>query len=306
LKKIPIKDFCEALDLEIWHSKEDYITLSDSSINRPGLQLYGFFEHFDSDRVQLIGKVEISYLRSLHPNEAQSKINDFFSYYLPCLIVCWGEDAKDLFLQSAIENEQTLLVSKQSTTKVIYRVINYLDLHLAPLISMHAVLVEIFGVGVLITGSSGIGKSETALEIVKRGHCLIADDVVEVKRISDSHLVGEAPDVLKYFMEIRGIGVIDVATMYGVGSVKESNEVDMVIKLQDWNEKGVYDRLGLDETYMNILGIEVPEVIIPVSSGRNLSSIIETAAINNRTKKMGINSAQIFCERVIQNNVKDQ
>ena len=246
--------------------------------------------------------MEVSYLLSLDPEVRKQKIDDFFSYDFPCFIVCWDLDETHLFEDAAQKYGRTLLKSKEHTTSLFYDLVNYIDQLSAPRISLHGVLVEVFGVGVLITGPSGIGKSETALEIVKRGNCLIADDVVEVKRIRDGHLMGTAPELLQHFMEIRGIGIIDVKTLYGARAVKKDVEIDMVIRLENWDERSPYDRLGLDEQTLEILGLEVPEVMIPVSGGRNLACIIETAAINNRTKQYGYHSAQVFCDRVAHQN----
>lgn len=303
--KVSLDDFCKDIKLEKIYYQSTELNLVNSGINRPGLQLHGYYEHFDSYRVQVIGKVEVSYLLDLEPEERNRKIDDFFSYEFPCFIVCWDLDETHLFEAAARKYGRTLLKSKENTTTLFYDLVNYIDQLSAPRISLHGVLVEVFGVGVLITGPSGIGKSETALEIVKRGHCLIADDVVEVKRIRDGHLMGTAPELLQHFMEIRGIGIIDVRTLYGARAVKKDVEIDMVIRLENWDERSPYDRLGLDEQTLDILGIEIPEVMIPVSGGRNLACIIETAAINNRTKQYGYHSAQVFCDRVAHQNDLD-
>lgn len=295
---VKLNDFCKDLNLEVVYNYSDEVDLTDSGINRPGLQLHGYYEHFDSNRIQVIGKVEVAYLLDLDPEVRKRKIDTFFTHDFPCFIVCWGLDEVDMFIMAAKKHQKVLLKSKEHTTSLFYHLVNYIDQLTAPMESLHGVLVEVFGVGVLITGPSGIGKSETALEIVKKGHCLIADDVVEVKRIRDSHLVGTAPEILQHFMEIRGIGIIDVKTLYGARAVKRTVEIDMVIRLENWDERSPYDRLGLDERQMEILGLKVPEVMIPVSGGRNLACIIETAAINNRMKQYGYNSAQIFCDRV--------
>jgi HPr kinase/phosphorylase len=303
--KVNLDDFCKEVSLEKVFYKSPELDLTGSGINRPGLQLHGYYQHFDANRIQVIGKVEVAYLLDLDPEVREQKIDDFFSYEFPCFIVCWDLDETDLFEAAARKYGRTLLKSKEHTTSLFYQLVNYLDQISAPKISLHGVLVEVFGVGVLIMGPSGIGKSETALEIVKRGHCLIADDVVEVKRIHDGHLMGTAPELLQHFMEIRGIGIIDVRTLYGARAIKKDVEIDMVIRLENWDERSPYDRLGLDEQKFEILGIEIPEVMIPVSGGRNLACIIETAAINNRTKQYGYHSAQIFCDRVAHQNEMD-
>ncbi|QSX08269.1 HPr(Ser) kinase/phosphatase [Alkalibacter rhizosphaerae] len=302
MKEILISKFCKELDLEIvCDGGHDAIHLSNSSINRPGLQLYGYYDHFDSDRVQIVGMVENSYLNSLKAEEKLEKLGKFFTYHFPCLVIAWDLDIEDDLLDLANKYHRVVLKSKKETTKVINQVINYLDVELAPVISVHGVLVEVFGVGVLITGSSGVGKSETALELVKRGHRLITDDMVEIKRIGD-RLHGVAPKFLKQYMEIRGIGIIDVRTLYGIGAVKESMELDMNVHLEHWDSEKYYDRLGLDEEYHRILDVDIPRVVIPVTSGRNLAIIIEAGARNNRLKYMGINSAQEFCDRISKSN----
>ncbi|MBF7096496.1 HPr(Ser) kinase/phosphatase [Alkalibacter mobilis] len=302
MKEILIEDFCRDLGFEILcDGGHETITLTNSSINRPGLQLYGFYDHFDSDRVQIVGKVEESYLNSLDPVEKSKKIEKFFTYHFPCLVIAWDMNVDGDYVKCANKYGRIVLKSKKETTKVINNVINYLDAYMAPIISMHGVLVEVFGVGVLITGSSGVGKSETALELVKRGHRLITDDVVDIKNVGD-RLTGSAPELLKQYMEIRGIGIIDIRTLYGIGAVKESVQIDMNIHLEMWDATKYYDRLGLDDEYTNILKVDVPKVVIPVTTGRNLAIIIETAARNNRLKYMGINSAKDFCDRIALSN----
>lgn len=300
--KVKLDEFCKDLNLEKIYYHANEMDLNGSGINRPGIQLYGYYKHFDANRIQVIGKVEIAYLLDLDPEVRKQKIDDFFACEFPCFIVCWDLEEVALFLDAAKKHGRILLKSSEATTSLFYHLVDYIDRISAPMVSLHGVLVEVFGVGVLITGPSGIGKSETALEIVKRGHCLIADDVVEITRVRDSHLMGTAPLVLQHFMEIRGIGIIDVKTLYGARGVKQVVEIDMVIRLENWDERSAYDRLGLDEKKLDILGIEIPEVMIPVSGGRNLACIIETAAINNRTKQYGYHSAQVFCDRVAHQN----
>ncbi|WP_303862019.1 HPr(Ser) kinase/phosphatase [Alkalibaculum bacchi] len=293
-----LKEFCDNLDLEIvYDGGYEEVAITNSSINRPGLQLYGFYNHFDEDRVQIIGKVEDSYLRHLPPEESKEKISTFFSYSWPCLIIAWDIENGE-FLEAAKKHNKILLKSKLTTMKMMMKTIQYLDDYLAPTVSIHGVLVDVFGIGVLITGSSGVGKSETALELVKRGHRLISDDVVDIKKVSDNRLLGTAPELLKQYMEIRGIGIIDVRTLYGIGAVKESVDIEMCIHLEHWEAQSYYDRLGIDNQYMNILGVDIDKVTIPVTSGRNLAIIIETGARNNRQKAMGINSAQDFLDKV--------
>lgn len=306
MKEILISKFCKDLDLEIvCDGGLDGIQLTSSSINRPGLQLYGYYDHFDYDRVQIIGMVESSYLNSLPPEEKKKKLETFFTYDIPCLVIAWDLDAEDAYLELANKYNRVVLKSKKETTKVINQVINYLDAELAPLVSVHGVLVEVFGVGILITGSSGVGKSETALELVKRGHRLITDDMVDIRRIGE-RLLGTAPKLLKQYMEIRGVGIIDIRTLYGIGAVKESVEIDMNVHLEHWDSDKYYDRLGLEDEYHRILEVDVPRTVIPVTTGRNLAIIIEAAARNNRLKHLGINSAKDFCDRISRSNEGDK
>ncbi|MDD4690667.1 MAG: HPr(Ser) kinase/phosphatase [Eubacterium aggregans] len=299
---INIKDFCKEMDLEIVHCEFETFELYDGGINRPGLQLHGYYEYFDASRIQIIGKVEMSYLMSLDERLREKRINDFFSYNFPCFIVCWDLPQVQLFEEAAEKQNRILLKSKEKTTSLTYRLVDYVDTLTAPRTGIHGVLVEVHGVGVVITGASGIGKSETALELIKRGNSFIADDVVEITCHHSHTLMGEAPEMLRYYMEVRGIGIIDVRMLYGAKSVKRSVEIDMVIRLENWNDRSPYDRLGLDEETTDILGVEVPLVTIPVSGGRNLAAIIETAAINNRMKAAGFRSAQIFCDNIARHN----
>lgn len=297
--EISIERICKDLNLEnIFDGHHDKISINNSSINRPGLQLYGFYEHFDYDRIQIIGKVEYTYLSHLDDKDKEKQIDVFFSYPFPCFVIAWGLDVDEYIIKASKKYGKIILRSHLETSKIMFKIMHYLDDYLAPIISIHGVLVEVYGVGVLITGTSGVGKSETALELVKRGHRLISDDVVDIKKTGDTHLTGSAPELLKQYMEIRGIGIIDVRTLYGIGAVKESVEIDMCIHLELWEKGRNYDRLGLDDEYMDILGLNVTKVTIPVSSGRNLAIIIETAARNNRQKAMGVNSAQDFCDKI--------
>ena len=302
LCSIEVDEFLEEMDLTAIYSEKKNFELWDEGLNRPGLQLHGYYEYFDAGRIQIMGNVEMSYLLSLDPELRRKRIDHFFSKNFPCLIVCWDLPELDMFVESAQKYNRILLKSKERTTNVFYRLVDYIDSKIAPKTSMHGVLVEVHGVGVVITGQSGIGKSEVALELLKRGNSFIADDVVEITLKHGHALVGEAPEMLRYYMEVRGIGIIDVRMLYGAKSVKSSVEVDMVVQLEKWSDHAPYDRLGLDENNINILGAEVPLVTIPVSGGRNLSDIIETAAINNRMKAVGYHSAKIFCDAVAERN----
>ncbi|MCR4991283.1 MAG: HPr(Ser) kinase/phosphatase [Lachnospiraceae bacterium] len=267
-------------------------------INRPALQMAGYFEHFEATRLQVIGFVEYSYMEGL-PEARQKEIySKLLGSDIPAIVFCRELAPNELFLKSAIENNVPILGTKKATSAFSAEIIRWLNVQLAPCISIHGVLVDVFGEGVLITGESGIGKSEAALELVKRGHRLVTDDAVEIRKVSDETLVGSAPDVTRHFIELRGIGIIDVKTLYGVSSVKDTQNIDLVIHLEDWNKEKEYDRLGLEEEYIEYLGNKVVCHNIPIRPGRNLAVICESAAINHRQKKMGYNAAQELYRRV--------
>ncbi|SJZ81703.1 HPr(Ser) kinase/phosphatase [Garciella nitratireducens] len=298
---ISVQQICQDLKLEIIHkSSNEVIEISSSEINRPGLQLCGFYDYFDQDRVQIIGKAEWSYLSSLSKEQRQKRIEDFFSYYFPCLIVAWNLEIYDEMLEYAKKYDRNLFATPLHTTQVMNKMINYLNDKLAPNIKTHGVLVEVYGIGIFIIGASGVGKSETAMELVNRGHRLIADDLVEIKKLEDNRLIGSAPEMLKHFIELRGVGIVDVKTLYGVGAVKNAVDIKMVIELEEWKEGKYYDRLGIDTEFTEILGVSLPKVTIPVMPGRNLSIIVETAARNHREKIMGYNAAKVFVDKVYQ------
>jgi HPr kinase/phosphorylase len=277
----------------------DDILISVADINRPGLQLSGYFEYFGSDRIQIMGKGEMAYLESLSPEERYTRLDEYFKHGFPCLVVARGLEVLPEMIDVGKKYNIPVLRTNDVTSRFLSGLIRYLNVELAPRITKHAVLVEVYGEGILILGESGVGKSETALEIVKRGHRLIADDVVEIRKVSDKTLLGTAPDIIRHLMEIRGVGILDVKNLYGVGSVKIQETVNLVIQLELWDEKKDYDRLGLEEEYIDILGIKVPLLIIPVRPGRNLAIIVEVAAMNNRQKKMGYNAAKALNERVM-------
>ena len=299
---IDVEEFCSVLELKILYCEKRDFDLFDAGINRPGLQLHGYYEYFDESRIQMIGKVEMSYLMSLDPRLREKRIEDFFAKDFPCFVVCWDLPQADIFVKYAKKYHRIVFKSKEKTNSLIYRLVDYIDAKTAPKTSIHGVLVEVHGVGGVIMGASGIGKSETALELVKRGNSFIADDVVNITRRHGNMLMGEAPEMLRYYMEVRGIGIIDVRMLYGAQSVKSAVPIEMVIRLENWNEHSPYDRLGLDEETTDILGVDVPLVTIPVSGGRNLAAIIETAAINNRMKEEGVRSAQIFVDNIAKHN----
>lgn len=273
-------------------------------INRPALQLTGFFDHFDAERVQIIGYVEYTFLEKMPEERKKEVYDELLSYKIPCIIFCRNLQPEPALLEKANEMEIPIFSTDIKTSSFTAELIRWLNVQLAPCISIHGVLVDVYGVGVLIMGESGIGKSESALELIKRGHRLVSDDVVEIHKVSDDTLVGTAPDITRHFIELRGIGIVDVKTLFGVLSVKETQNIDLVITLEDWNRDKDYDRLGLDEEYTEFLGNKVVCHQLPIRPGRNLAIIVETAAINHRQKKMGYNAAQELYKRVQQNLAK--
>lgn len=279
----------------------DEIKIGQSDVNRPALQLTGFFNYFDSERVQIIGKVEYTYLQTLETEKRIEVLEKLISSKIPCLILSRDLEPMQELLDAAIKFQVPLLQTNKATSYFMSEIIRYLKVELAPRISIHGGLVDVFGEGVLIMGESGIGKSEAALELIKRGHRLVADDVVEIAKVSDETLLGTSPDIIRYLIELRGIGIIDIKTLFGVGSVKERHSIDLVIKLEDWDPKKEYDRLGLEEEYTEILGNKVICHTIPIRPGRNLSIIVESAAINHRQRAMGYNAAQELNDRVMGN-----
>lgn len=275
--------------------------ITTSDVNRPALELAGFFDHFARERVQVIGMVEHSYLEQLEPEVRKERYRQLFSYNVPCVVLCRDYEPEEDVLKIAGEFGVPILGSSYVTSSFLSEVIYYLSKTLAPCISIHGVLVDVYGEGVLIMGESGIGKSEAALELIRRGHRLVTDDVVEIRKINDVTLVGTSPDVTRYFIELRGIGIIDVKTLFGVECVKEKQNIDLVIKLEEWKKDKEYDRLGLTEEYTEILGNKIVCHSIPIRPGRNLAVICEAAAVNHRQKKMGYNAAQELYRRVQEN-----
>ncbi|MFI3208012.1 MAG: HPr(Ser) kinase/phosphatase [Eubacteriales bacterium] len=270
-------------------------------INRPALQLAGYFDHFESDRVQIIGYVEFTYVESMSDEQKYDRYEKINSYNVPCYIFCRGLQPGEIFLQKAAEAGIPVFQTEEATSSFTAEIIRWLHVMLAPCISIHGVLVDVYGVGVLIMGESGIGKSEAALELIKRGHRLVTDDVVEIHKVSDSTLIGTAPDITRHFIELRGIGIVDVKSMFGVQSVRETQEIDLVITLEEWDKEREYDRLGLTEEYTEFLGNKVVCHGIPIRPGRNLAIIVESAAVNHRQKLMGYNAAQELYRRVQEN-----
>ncbi len=281
---------------------EKQVKLPD--INRPALQLAGFFKHFASERVQIIGYVEYSYLKTLDEEKKKEIYETFMSYEIPCIIFCRSQKPDELLLAEANKRNIPIFSTEMKTSQFMAEIIRWLNVELAPCISIHGVLVDVYGVGVLIMGESGIGKSEAALELIKRGHRLVSDDVVEIRKVSDETLVGSAPDITRHFIELRGIGIVDVKNLFGVLSVRQTQNIDLVITLEDWDRDKEYDRLGLEEQYTEFLGNKVVCHQLPIRPGRNLAVIVETAAINHRQKNMGYNAAQELYRRVQANLAK--
>ncbi|MCI6813333.1 MAG: HPr(Ser) kinase/phosphatase [Lachnospiraceae bacterium] len=274
------------------------IEITQPDINRPALQLAGYYEHYEATRLQIIGFVEYTYMEGLTVEQKEERYEKLLSYPIPCIVFCRELHPDGLFLKKAVEKGIPLLMTKKATSAFTAEIIRWLNVKLAPCISVHGVLVDVYGEGVLITGESGIGKSEAALELIKRGHRLVTDDVVEIRKVSDDTLIGTAPDITKHFIELRGIGIVDVKTLFGVSCVKDTQNIDLVIRLEDWDKDKEYDRLGLEENYTEYLGNKIVCHNIPIRPGRNLAVICETAAVNHRQKKMGYNAAQELYTRV--------
>ncbi len=299
MKFVTIKDVADAFQLEQLAGRRDLqnIKVTTAEINRPGLHLQGYREYFGNDRIQLMGLGEISFIASIPPEERERCLTSFFELGFPCIIVTRGLGLTDEMIRIADKFGHPILRTGLVTSEFTGLLISYLNSGLAPTVDVYGVFVEVYGEGILLLGESGIGKSEIALELVKRGHRLVADDMVQVKKLSATALIGSAPEITRHMIEIRGIGVLDVKNMYGVSSVKPAEKIDLVIRFEQWVESKLYDRLGSETETTEILGVNVPCHTIPVSPGRNLAVIIEAAAINNRQKKMGYNSAAELARR---------
>lgn len=297
---VPLKDLVKQFDLQIEYAATDYesIRLTVPDLSRPGLQLAGYLDHFDPMRLQVMGNVEISYLGKLSPEERNIAFDRLFSYRFPALILSRDSAPYPECLAMARKHNVTLLRSRAATSNIISDIISYLTSAMAPRITRHGVLMDVLGEGILLTGESGIGKSEAAMELIKRGHRLVADDAVEIRKISADALVGTAPELIRNYIELRGIGIVNVARLFGMGAVRLDKKIDLVVNIVPWNHHEAYDRLGLEDQYMDILGVKVPMYTIPITPGRNLAVIMEVAAINNRQRKMGYNSAVEFTERI--------
>lgn len=304
--RVELRKVVEKMDLKNLTPNVDIgdKTIEIPDINRPALQLTGYFEHFDSDRVQLIGYVEYTFLEKLDKEHKRDIYTQLLSYPIPCIVFSRDLKPEAMLLEMAEKANIPVFNTGKKTAQFTAEIIRWLNVELAPCISIHGVLVDVYGVGVLIMGESGIGKSEAALELIKRGHRLVSDDVVEIRKVSDATLVGTAPDITRHFIELRGIGIVDVKTLYGVQSVRETQNIDLVITLEDWDKDKKYDRLGMEEEYTEFLGNKIVCHQLPIRPGRNLAIIVETAAINYRQKKMGYNAAQELYKRVQKNLTK--
>lgn len=303
---VKLSELVDITKLEIVHKSTDYnqIEIQKSDLNRPGLQLSGYMEEFPYHRLQIIGKVEYKYIQSLSQHLQYERIRGLLSYDIPAVVFSYDQQLNKDILDLANYYNKTILRSKKSTTKLISVINQSLEKLLADTISIHGELLDVYGMGVLIKGKSSVGKSEVALDLLTRGHRLVADDVVEITAYDD-RLVGESPENIRHYMEIRGLGIIDIKTLYGVRSVKKTSSVDMVVELEKWKEDYEYDRLGLDSNFIEILGIKIPTILIPVRAGRNISMIIETSVINQRLKNMGHNSAIELTDRLINEQSKN-
>ena len=299
--KIPLSTIVEEFHFELIVKPENYdeIQIITNEVNRPGLALAGFYEIFEPDRIQLIGKAETHYLQSLEPSTKRVMLQKFVDAKPVAILYTTNLPVDEVVIERARIQQVPVLRTQVKTSPIMASLIASLNTHLAPRITRHGGLVEVYGEGMLLLGDSGIGKSETAIELVKRGHRLIADDAVEIKRVSDKTLVGSAPEIIRHYVELRGIGIVDVRRLFGIGSVKLTERIDIVIQLENWVEGKMYDRMGMDEETINILGIDVPSITVPVRPGRNLAIILEIAAMNNRQKRMGYNAAEEFNKKLM-------
>ena len=301
IHKIPLAKIVEDFHFEVIVRPDcfDEIQITSPEVNRPGLALAGFYEIFEQERIQLIGKAETHYLQSLEPSTKRVMLQKLVDAKPVAILYTTGLPVDDALVERARMRQVPVLRTQVKTSPIMAALIGSLNTHLAPRITRHGGLVEVYGEGMLLLGDSGIGKSETAIELVKRGHRLIADDAVEIKRVSDKTLLGSAPEIIRHYIELRGIGIVDVKRLFGIGAVKDTERIDMVIQLENWVEGKMYDRMGMDEEHVTILGIDVPSITIPVRPGRNLAIILEIAAMNNRQKKMGYNTAEEFNKKLM-------
>ncbi len=300
--KIPLSKIVEEFHFEVIVEPDCFrdIQITTPEVNRPGLALSGFYEIFETERIQLIGKAETHYLKSMEPSTKRLMLQKFVDAKPVAILYTSELPVDEVVIERARLRQVPVLRTTEKTSPTMAALIGFLNTQLAPRITRHGVLVEVYGEGMLLLGDSGIGKSETAIELVKRGHRLIADDAVEIKRVSDRTLVGAAPEIIRHYVELRGIGIVDVRRLFGMGAVKETERIDLVIQLESWVEGKMYDRMGMDEEKVNILGIDIPAITVPVRPGRNLAIILEIAAMNNRQKRMGYNTAEEFNKKLMQ------
>lgn len=301
--RVDLQKIITEQELKIEYTPDDpaKIMICSSDVNRPGLALAGFFDHFDPKRVQVIGNAEAMFLKKMPEDVRRSRITDFLNRNPVALVVAHGNQLDPMLKELCEYFEVPLCSTDANTSEFIASLIAWLHVQLAPQITRHGVLVEVYGEGLFITGDSGVGKSETAIELIKRGHRFIADDAVELRKVSAKSIIGSAPDLIKYYIELRGIGIVDVRRLFGMGSVRETEKIDMIINLEPWVQGKVYDRMGLETEYTDIMGIKIPTTTIPVKPGRNLAVVLEIAAMNNRQKKMGYNTAEEFNQKLMQN-----
>ena len=297
---VPLSTLVKEFNLETEYASTDFdtIRLTVEDVSRPGLQLAGFFDHFEPMRLQVMGNADMSYVAKLSSEERSRIFDRLFSYKFPALLIARNIQPSAECIEMAKKHNVTVLRSAEATSTIISTIITYLKASLAPRITRHGVLMEIYGEGILLTGDSGIGKSEAAVELLKRGHRLIADDAVEIKKVSNSSLVGTAPELIRNYIELRGIGIVNVAKLFGIGAIKQDNEINLVVNIVPWNTHEVYDRLGLEQQYTDILGVQIPMNTIPITPGRNLAVILEVAAMNSRQRRMGYNAALEFTEQI--------
>lgn len=306
---VTVKDIVDQLKLEVIYAPKDVseLLISDNDCNRPGLQLMGFYEYFNAERIQICGNMEFAYLASLDEQSRYQSIDNLFATKIPLFVVARGHELYPEMVEIAKKHEVPIVRTNESTTAFVAALIGFLNVRLAPRITRHGVLIEVYGEGILIVGESGVGKSETAIELVKRGHRLVADDAVEIRRTSNVTLVGSSPDNIRHFLELRGIGIINTRRLFGMGAVKVSEKIDLIVELEPWDSEKIYDRMGVDNEYTTILGVKVPSLTIPIKPGRNLAVILEVAAMNNRQKKMGYNAAQELLDNLgLQMDKKDK
>ena len=296
---VPLTTLVKEFELEVAYQASDYasIQLTVADVSRPGLQLAGYFDHFDPMRLQVMGNVEISYLQKLTQQERELTLDRYYAYKFPALLVTRYNPLEPVCLELAKKHDITVLRCHEATSTIVSAIIAYLSAALAPRITRHGVLMEVYGEGILLLGESGMGKSEAAVELLKRGHRMIADDAVEIRKVGAT-LIGNAPDLIRNYVELRGIGIVNVAKLFGMGAVKSENEINLVVNIVPWKEHESYDRLGLEEQHMEILGVQVPMNTIPSTPGRNLAVILEVAAMNNRQRKIGYNPAKEFTEQM--------